>query len=64
MNDQEKIVILEKNMSFKFKDITDFDITKCVTEYVEKGGWNENKSQTQAIADCASWMIQKLARKR
>ena len=38
MNDQEKIVILEKNIAFKFKDITDFDITKCVTEYVEKVG--------------------------
>lgn len=64
MNDQEKINILKKNISFKFKDITDFNILDYVTEFVKKGGWNDNKDSKQAIADCASWMIQRLAMKR
>ena len=63
MNEQEKINILEKNLKVKYKDVTDFDCHQIATEYVQRGGWNENKELSQVLEDVRLFMVHKLATK-
>lgn len=63
MNEQEKINILEKNLKVKYKDVTDFNFKEIATEYVQRGGWNENKELPQVLEDVRLFMTHKLSKK-
>lgn len=63
MNEQEKISVLEINLTVKYKDVTDYDYHEIATEYVQRGGWNDNKEFKQVLDDIPLFMSHKLANK-
>lgn len=59
----EKINILEKNLRHKFKDVTDFDFNKVATEFINRGGWSDDKTLEQALEGCRLFMTHNLKTK-
>ena len=63
MNEKEKINILEKNLKVKYKNVNDYDYHQIATEYVQRGGWNENKEWPQVLEDVREFLLHKLETK-
>lgn len=64
MNEKEKINILEKNLKVRYKDVTDYDFHEIATEYVQKGGWDDNMDLKQVLEEIHLFMVHKLTTKR
>lgn len=59
--EQKKILLLQ---ALKELPITDFDVSEISSTFIERNGWNDNKSFDTAVKDCLCYMAIRLANKK
>lgn len=55
----DRVKILARKLEVNYP-ITDFNFEDLASEYIAKGGWNENKPLSQAVSDIKYFIIKKL----